>query len=294
MVNPLLKTFVETADRGSFTQAAETLYLSSTAIMKQINLLEKHIGLQLLVRTPRGIRLTEAGQSLYRDAKAMMKFSEEAVERAYQAQSVNRSVIRLGTSALYPCKNLMDLWGRISGEHPQFKLKIVPFEDTNTDAEHRELGKRYDVIVGAYDSVLRSEFSQCLPLGEFHFCVAMGKTHRLARRRRLNLNDLHGERLMMMPPGNSPSNDKLRAEIEAEHPQIELADAPHHYDLEVFNACEESGCLLLTLDNWADVHPSLVSVPLDVAHKLPYGIVYAKEPNEATRLFVEALAMNKR
>ena len=104
MYNAMLKVFVEVADQGSFTKAAESLYISSTAIMKQMNILEEHIGLQLLIRTPRGIRLTDAGKSIYKDAKFMIQYSEEAIDRAYQAEAINRQTIRVGTSALYPCK----------------------------------------------------------------------------------------------------------------------------------------------------------------------------------------------
>lgn len=72
----MLKIFVEAADCGSFTKAAESLYISSTAVMKQMNILEKHIGLKLLTRTPRGIHLTEARKSIYKDAKFMIRYSE--------------------------------------------------------------------------------------------------------------------------------------------------------------------------------------------------------------------------
>ncbi len=51
MYNPLLTAFVCAADCGSFTKAAEKLYLSPTAVMKQINTLESHLQLQLISRT---------------------------------------------------------------------------------------------------------------------------------------------------------------------------------------------------------------------------------------------------
>ena len=54
MFNPQLATFVCVADCGSFSQAAEKLYLSSTAVMKQLNALERHLELKLLERTRRG------------------------------------------------------------------------------------------------------------------------------------------------------------------------------------------------------------------------------------------------
>lgn len=290
MYNAMLKSFVEVADRGSFTKAAESLYVSSTAIMKQMNLLEEHIGLQLLIRTPRGVHLTEAGKSVYKDAKFMMQYSEKAIERAYQAKAASRHLIRVGTSALYPCKNLMDLWSRVSDEHPEFRLKVIPFEDTATSAAHRDIGKRYDLITGVYDSSINSDFCQLFELGKCRFCVAMSKKHRLSKKDRLSITDLYGETLMIMKPGSSPVNDQVRSDIEKEHPQIKVADAPQFYNMEVFNACEENDYLLLTLDNWTDIHPSLATVPFEVPYSIPYGILYSTEPSESTKRFLKIVS----
>ena len=54
MYNNLLTTLIAVADCGSFTKAAERLYISPTAVMKQINALEKHLDLKLLDRTEIG------------------------------------------------------------------------------------------------------------------------------------------------------------------------------------------------------------------------------------------------
>ena len=66
MYNPQLETFIRVADAGSFNKAAEELFISPPAVIKQINLLEAQLGLTLFVRTHRGLKLTEAGKSLYR------------------------------------------------------------------------------------------------------------------------------------------------------------------------------------------------------------------------------------
>ena len=47
MLNPQLSTFLQVADCGSFNRAADKLYISSTAVLKQINALEKHLDLTL-------------------------------------------------------------------------------------------------------------------------------------------------------------------------------------------------------------------------------------------------------
>lgn len=82
MFNPLLTSFVCVADSGSFNRAAEKLYISSTAVIKQVNALEKHLALQLFVRTNHGVRLTAAGQVIYRCAKQMFEESARAVAEA--------------------------------------------------------------------------------------------------------------------------------------------------------------------------------------------------------------------
>ena len=67
--NPQIETFIKVADAGSFNKAAEELYITPTAVIKQINLLESSLNLVLFERTHRGLILTNAGKSLYQDAK---------------------------------------------------------------------------------------------------------------------------------------------------------------------------------------------------------------------------------
>lgn len=82
MYNPQLETFIRMANSGSFSKAADEAFITPTAVIKQINILEGDLVLQLFVRTPRGITLTEYGKSLYKDAKYIIQYSKESVERA--------------------------------------------------------------------------------------------------------------------------------------------------------------------------------------------------------------------
>ena len=82
MYNSYLDTFICVADCGSFNKAAEQLFISPTAVMKQINALEKQLDLILLNRTAKGITLTKAGESIYKDAKYMIAYSEQAIKKA--------------------------------------------------------------------------------------------------------------------------------------------------------------------------------------------------------------------
>lgn len=61
MYNPQLDTFIKAADEGSFNKAAQAMFITPTAVMKQIKLLEESLGLVLFERTHRGLVLTAAG-----------------------------------------------------------------------------------------------------------------------------------------------------------------------------------------------------------------------------------------
>ena len=291
MVNDLLHAFIEVIDAGSFSKAAEKLYISSTALMKQMNVLEAQIGVKLLIRTNHGIRATNAGISFYYDAKFLMQYSEKAIVRARQTANTNPDMIRIGNSMLNPCNVLLDVWNTISETYPQFKMKIVPFDD---NAEpwpmvYRTFGKDFDVMVGAYERANGSDSFQDLKLGEYRFCVAVSRDHPLARKERLSVTDLYGERLVMIQPGSSPLIDEIRGYLLTEHPDIQMKNAPHQYTIEMFNRCEESGAVLLTLDGWKDVHPSLVTIPVDWEYTIPYGMLYSLKPSNSVQLFVRAL-----
>lgn len=73
------------------------------------------------------------------------------------------------------------------------------------------------------------------------------------------------------------------------HPQILFEDAHYFYDLETFNTAEVTGSLLLTLDAWAEIHPSLVTLPVDWDYTVPYGLLFSKTPSEEVLSFLEVL-----
>lgn len=76
MYNPQLETFIRVADAGSFNKAAEESYITPTAVIKQINLLEASLNVKLFERTHRGLTLTKAGKSLYRTQNMLFSIAE--------------------------------------------------------------------------------------------------------------------------------------------------------------------------------------------------------------------------
>lgn len=292
MFNHQLSVFVCAADHGSFNKAAERLYISPPSVMKQINALEKHLGLKLLDRTNQGIRLTEAGQVIYRHAQFLFGYSRKAIEEARRQAAAVYTTFRIGSSLLNPCKPFMDLWYQVNREFPNHKLHIVPFEDDHRGilSEIAALGEKYDFLVAACDSEKWLDLCDFQQLGTYRMCCAVSREHPLAQKERLTINDLCGETLLLGKRGDSVSVDRVRSIIERQ-PAIQIEDTQQFYDIEVFNRCAQTRNIMLTLECWRDVHPGLVTLPCEPVsnHSVPYGLLYAKDAGKDISDFLSAV-----
>ncbi len=290
MYNPQLETFLHVADAGSFNKAAAERYITPTAVIKQINLLEASLGVKLFDRSHRGLTLTSAGRSLYQDAKYIIQYCRDSVTRAKNAMQEDSNVIRIGSSPMTPAQLLMGLWAKINERHPDIKFQIVPFENTPENAREilGNLGNHIDVIGSIFDETML-DLRSCagLELSREPFCCAVSIHHRLAVKDKLQLSDLYGERLMLMHRGWSHYVDQLRDDLWQFHPQIQIVDFDF-YNVDIFNRCENTNDILLAISGWANVHPLLKVIPVEWAHSIPYGILHSPTPTPTVQRFLDA------
>lgn len=291
MYNPQLETFLRVADAGSFNKAAEETYITPTAVIKQINLLEGALEVKLFERTHRGLTLTKAGKSLYRDAKYIIRYCEESVVRAKNAMQSDNSVIRIGTSPMTPAQLLVQLWSSTQVYCPNLKFELIPFENTPENAREilGNLGKNIDVVGGIFDEVML-DLRKCagLELSREPFCCAVSIHHRLAIKDKLKIEDLYGENLLLMKRNWSSYVDRLRDEIWKNHGQINIIDFDF-YNMSIFNRCENSNDILLAIPGWANVHPLLKVIPVDWDYSIPYGLLHSPKPSPTVREFLTAV-----
>ena len=290
MYNPQLETFLRVADAGSFNKAAEEMYITPTAVIKQINLLEGALEVKLFERTHRGLTLTKAGKSLYQDTKYIIRYCEESVIRAKNAMQSDSNVIRIGTSPMTPAQLLMRLWSRIQVNCPDLKFELVPFENTPENAREilGNLGKSVDVVGGIFDETMLN-LRKCagLELSREPFCCAVSIHHRLAAKEKLSIEDLYGENLLLMKRNWSSYVDRLRDEIWKNHSQINIVDFDF-YNMSIFNRCENSNDILLAIPGWANVHPLMKVIPVNWDYNIPYGLLHSPEPSPIVKEFLAA------
>lgn len=237
MYNPQLETFIRVANAGSFNKAAEEAYITATAVIKQINLLEDSLGVKLFERTHRGLILTKAGKSLYQDAKYIIQYCKDSVTRAKNAMQEDNAIIRIGTSPMTPAQLLMQIWPKIQEQCPDLKFQIIPYENTPENAREilANLGKNIDVVGGIFDETML-DLRRCagLELSREPFCCAVSIHHRLAAKDKLQIQDLYGENLLLMHWDWSHYVDQLRDDLWRNHPQIQIVDFDF-YNTDIFN-----------------------------------------------------------
>ena len=279
MYNPQLGTFIRVAEAGSFSKAAQESFITPTAVIKQMNLLESRLGLTLFRRSHQGLSLTKAGESLLADARHIVQYSQESIVRARMAERAEKRVIRVGVSLMTPSTPLAALWPRIKERCPGMSMQVVTFENGPAAARGlADLGRDMDVVVGVFDDNFLAEHGCAgLELSREPVCCAVPAGGDLAANDVITLDALRGHTLMLIRRGWNSDIDGLRDRIRAQYPDVRVEDFVQ-YRAEVFNRAANEDLALATLSIWRDVHPLLQTVPTDWGVSVSYGLLHAPEP----------------
>ncbi len=287
MYNHQLDTFIVVADVGSFNKAAEKLYISANAVMKQINLLERNIGFPLFERTHTGLKLTASGKSFYKDAKYIIQYSKEAITRASQIK--DEHIIRLGVSFTTPVDYIMDLWNQMNDQ--SLKLELVSFENTPENAKEimKNFGQKMDIVAGIYShNLLKERDCLALKLYESPLALAIPRTHPLASKEIITIEDIKEETLLILKRGYLEDIDRLRIDLLSKNPSIILEEIPF-FNVKAFNQGVNENKLMIVIPEWKNIHPMLKIIPVQWHYTIPFGIMYSKQPTNDVQYFLDKI-----
>ena len=290
LYNPILSTFISVAESGSFTKAAEALFITPPAVMKQINSLEERLGITLFDRTNHGLQLTDAGKSFFQDAKYIIDYSNRAIENAKDIDNKDKQQsIRIGTSIMTPAKFLLDIWSEIQKFNPYLKIELIPFENTPINSVEilRNLGKHIDIVAGLYDDgFLEERRCKAAHLYDKKLLFAIPVTHPLCGKTKIELSDLKGRKVLLIRKNWNEYIDKLRTDLIENGTEIEDFDM---FNLNAFNRAAQENIPIITVEGWEDVHPLLRIVSADWNYSIPFGILYSPTPTKQVKDFISAL-----
>ena len=246
-----LFTFMRVAELGSFNKYAEEEYISPNAVMKQINNLENELGgLRLFERTNRGIVLTETGEYLYREAKAIIEECEESRQRVIMQGKVKSNTIRIAMPYYAMLGYFKDILEKIHAEHPEIYLEIV-----NSGSNMKELialwknfSEWTDITCDCFADENPAgdwygERFEYLTLAEKPMCCMMSTTHRLAQKDVLTLEDFEGCELHIIDLSVDESMRSLRERVEDRVTEIRIVEH-EYYNGNMLNDCANGVCTL--------------------------------------------------
>jgi len=133
--------FCQVVDHGGFSAAARALDRPKSSLSASVSRLEAELGTRLLERTTRRLRLTDTGESLYRDiSKPFAQLREGAVDALAKGASV-QGTLRIAAPYEFGAHHLAGVACKMMQEHPQLKVLI--------DVEHARVGlfeRPYDLV----------------------------------------------------------------------------------------------------------------------------------------------------
>ena len=191
-----LRYFIAVAEHLNFRRAAERLHVAQPALSAQIKSLEHHLGVKLLERTTRAVRLTQAGRNFLDDARQILSSASQAEQRAKRAGQGIVGSLRIGFVSATATAWLADNLRRFHCKFPGVQLSL--FDLTSTEQLHQLRGGELDA--GFLRPPVDFPELECRFIEESSQVLALPANHRLVRKRKIEWSDFDGEGLVMMHP----------------------------------------------------------------------------------------------
>lgn len=193
-----LRYLVALADHKHFGRAAEASFVSQPTLSTQLKKFEEELGMALVERSPRNVLLTEVGEAVAAKARVILREADEIKAIARRARDPESGTVRIGIFPTLGPYLLPHVVPRIVKRFP--KLELILLEEKTEVLLKRLHEGDLDAAVLAlpvHGDSLHAEF-----LFEETFVLALHREHRLAKARRVALDDLAEESLLLLDDGH--------------------------------------------------------------------------------------------
>lgn len=184
-----LRTFVAVAEQASFAAAARRLNLSPTTVTRTIAALEDSLGIRLLVRTTRSVRLTEQGAAFLERARAGLAEIDLAFAAARGSQMAPRGLLTVTAPVMFGRRYIVPVIAEMLRSHPQLQVRLLLL-----DRMVRLVDEGIDVAVRI--AQLPNSALQLRKIGEVRRVWTASPTYLAARGEPLTVSDLVGHDLV--------------------------------------------------------------------------------------------------
>ncbi|MGA2830363.1 MAG: LysR family transcriptional regulator [Streptosporangiaceae bacterium] len=239
-----LRYFVAVADAGTFTQAAEHMFIAQPTLSQQIRRLEEMVGTPLLRRCREGVRLTAAGSVLLEESRALLSMMDHGVRRTRAVAGLGRPSLRIAIPPGLPDALAVETASRLRDRAAAGGVDIMWLE-LSLDAGFSLIRKRRaDAGLGwlaSADEELPASLD-VMSLGDFEPEAWIPAPHPAASRGVISVSELASLDVVHGPRRASPATyDAWLAVLRATDPRFEFTDPPFRQSLAMTLAFAAAG-----------------------------------------------------
>lgn len=190
-----IRYFLAVTEHRNFTRAAEALHVSQPTLSQQIKQLEDVLGAQLLDRTGRTIRLTDAGKAYAQYARRALQDLDAGRRAIHDAKELTRGELRLAMTPTFTAYLMGPLMAAFHDRYPGIHLSVTEMNQDHIEA----LLAQDDLDIGVGFKQARSAEIDSRVWFVETLAVMVGKRHPYATRRRpLSIGDFEKESLVLL------------------------------------------------------------------------------------------------
>ncbi len=195
-----LRYLAAVAESRTFSEAAERLYTTQGNVSKQIQALEKELGVVLVHRGGRGIALTEAGQAAAVHARRILAEYAALWQTAAAFSPASRPAVRLCSIPVMAHYGIPEALSAFHRQYPRFRLEIHEEEAVDIPSELEK--RRYDLAFTRTNQ-LDEELFEKLPFFQDRLAAALPASHPLASLPEISLSQLREEEFLQLGPSTN-------------------------------------------------------------------------------------------
>ena len=201
----LYKYFCEVAKHGSFTRAADKLYVSQSAVSQAIMQLEERLGCRLFDRNTRGVQLTTEGEVLYAYADNALSLIKNAQDKIVNMKSLRDGEIKIGASDTVCSLFLLPFLRQFNSMYPEIHISVV----NRTSRELVKILRSGSVDIAFVNLPVDDEtMLEITPVMQINDCFVAGEKYAYLANSVMRLRDLRGFPILMLEQ-NSTSRKQM-------------------------------------------------------------------------------------
>lgn len=193
-----LEMFRAIVESGSFTKAGERLYVSQSAISRQISLLEEELGDRLFMRVNKRVILTPAGEILIKYSHKLFRDIKDTMLEIAEANQLTRGYLKIG-GVMSVCTYLLPpVLARFKTLHPQVELSVV----TGGSEKITQQILNNQIDLGVLTLPVKQPELKTLPVIDEEMVVVTPPKHPLAKWKQVPPQELAAHRLILFEKGS--------------------------------------------------------------------------------------------